>query len=156
MPKNKMIELTPLLRHAITKVFDDGQQNWDRGEGWPPDAETKVLYDVVKKLTIYDKSKIVKAVDVPAGRWFTKKNGEMVFMRLGGVSAGRAGLDCRNFVWSVSQNGSLERFDADKEVNPVSCQNYIDNMGGIDAAEMEEDDGRHDTDECDCDECEDK
>lgn len=27
---------TPEMRVALTQVFDDGQQNWDRCVGWPP------------------------------------------------------------------------------------------------------------------------
>jgi hypothetical protein len=51
---NPTFELTPELRAAITQVFNDGSQNWDRGEGWPPnDPEVKDQYDAVKKLTRY-------------------------------------------------------------------------------------------------------
>lgn len=51
---NPTIELTPELRAAITQVFDDGSQDWDRGEGWPPnDEEVKQQYREVYKLTTY-------------------------------------------------------------------------------------------------------
>lgn len=50
----KRFDLTPELQEAITRVFDDGQQNWDRGEGWPPDEQSVVdQYDLVMQLTKY-------------------------------------------------------------------------------------------------------
>lgn len=50
------VELTPALRDAITQVFNDGQQNWDRGQGWPPeDNAIEEQYRQVKALTNYAK-----------------------------------------------------------------------------------------------------
>lgn len=46
--------LTPALRKAITQVYNDGEQNWDRGEGWPPDdPKIKKQYEMVLQLTEY-------------------------------------------------------------------------------------------------------
>lgn len=49
------IELTPELRNAITIVFNDGQQNHDRGEAM--DEETEKAYELVRALTTYAKKK---------------------------------------------------------------------------------------------------
>ncbi len=52
---NPMIELTPELRKAITCVFEDGQQNWDHGDGVPhPNSFYGRIYAMVCKLTEYD------------------------------------------------------------------------------------------------------
>lgn len=49
-----MVALTPELREAITRVFDDGQQDWDRGAGWPPeDAAIYQQYRLVYPLTTH-------------------------------------------------------------------------------------------------------
>jgi hypothetical protein len=60
--KNKTFELTPELKAAITQVYNDGSQNWDRGAGWPPEDEDggheiADQYEMVKKFTIYAKDR---------------------------------------------------------------------------------------------------
>lgn len=47
-----IIRLTPELRKAITQVYDDGQQNWDRSDGLPDDdSEVGKQYKLVRELT---------------------------------------------------------------------------------------------------------
>lgn len=55
---NPMIELTPELRAAITQVFNDGQQNWDHGDGVPDEdnhPEIAEQYEMVQKLTTWNR-----------------------------------------------------------------------------------------------------
>ena len=46
------------LRNAITQVYDDGSQNWDHGDGWPPRfPEIRTAYELVRQLTKYHVNK---------------------------------------------------------------------------------------------------
>jgi len=56
--EEKTITLTPELRDALTQLFDDGQQNWDRGCGWPPpDRKDSKAYELLLPLTNYGLTK---------------------------------------------------------------------------------------------------
>jgi len=51
------VSVSPELEKAATQVFDDGQQNWDQGAGWPPpDGSVQSAYDTIKKFTKYGES----------------------------------------------------------------------------------------------------
>jgi hypothetical protein len=56
--RHEGIVLTDELRDAITEVFDAAQQDWDRGEGWPPD-DPKIVeaFRRVYRLTNYAKKR---------------------------------------------------------------------------------------------------
>jgi len=63
---NPMIELTPELKAAITQVFNDGQQNWDHGDGIPDEdnhPEIAKQYDLVEALTEYAGRDLVAEAD---------------------------------------------------------------------------------------------
>lgn len=71
------------LRKAITQVYDDGSQNWDHGDGWPPRfPEIHAAYELVRKLTKYhvneskpDKHKSCRHTETKDGKLLPRVSG---------------------------------------------------------------------------------